>query len=82
MGRAALFRTILKKQNAMKLEFTLFPVIKKTMQRIAIENANESSIIFFQSFLYANIPLCAQFLPSKVSCGFYFLSSRNCKAGM
>ena len=51
------------------------------MQRIAFENAYESSIIF-QSFLYANVPLCAHFLSSKVSCRFYFLSSRNCKADM
>ena len=46
---------ILKKQNAMKLKFTHFPVIKNTIKRIAFKNAYESSIIF-QSFLYASIP--------------------------
>ena len=46
---------ILKKQNALKLKFTHFPVIKNTIKRIAFKNAYESSIIF-QSFLYASIP--------------------------
>ena len=44
-----------KKQNAMKLKFTHFPVIKNTIKRIAFKNAFDSSIIF-QSFLYASIP--------------------------
>ena len=45
----------LKKQNAMKLKFTHFPIIKNTIKRIAFKNAYESSIIF-QSFLYTSIP--------------------------
>ena len=40
---------ILKKQNAMKLKFTHFPVIKNTFKRIAFKSAYESSINF-QSF--------------------------------
>ena len=47
--------SILKKQNAFKLKFTHFPVIKTTIERITFENWSESSIIF-QSFLFANIP--------------------------
>ena len=46
---------ILKKQNAMKLKFTHFPVIKNTIKRIVFKNAYESSIIF-KSVLYASIP--------------------------
>ena len=37
---------ILKKQNAMKLKLTNFPLIKNTIKGIAFKNAYESSMIF------------------------------------
>ena len=48
---------ILKKQNAMRLKFTHFPVNKNTctIKRITFKNTNHSSINF-QSLLYASIP--------------------------
>ena len=57
---------ILKKQNAMNLKFTHFPVIKNTIKRIEFNNAYESSIIcsvFFicQHSCRINV-LCAHFL--------------------
>ena len=57
---------ILKKQNAIKLKLTNFPVLKNTIKRIAFKNEYESSIIYKSFFICLMCPLLI--FPKRYAC--------------